>query len=189
MKQYLAASLLLLLSFPAVAEQQSSFIYTKTIIKIVPKAAVQTTEPAAATDKKGADAADPSGMMPTLRRAPKEFTVEVRTAAFLQQKDFISHQPFTDREGLLILIDPPAEAELVATRMIAAADVLFVDADGYIIKIAPELKLAGLTEAIGSGRPVHAFVYLKSGTASASDIEIGDRIENTYFKTHPVVIE
>jgi uncharacterized membrane protein (UPF0127 family) len=90
---------------------------------------------------------------------------------------------------LLILVDPPAEAEVDATRMIASADILFVNEDGIIIKIAPSLKLPELNEPVKSGRPIHAFVYLKAGTAAASDIRVGDHIENTSFKTHPIVIQ
>jgi uncharacterized membrane protein (UPF0127 family) len=177
---------LIFLAFPALAQHQPTFVYAKTIIRIIPKAMPEPA-PAANNDKK--PTVDPSGMMPVLSRGPKEFTVEVRTPSFLAQKDFISLQPFTDREGMLILVDPPARAQISATHMIASADVLFVDADGIIIKIAPNLKLSTLTETIDSELPIRAFVYLKAGTTAADDIAIGDRIENNAFKTHPQVIQ
>jgi uncharacterized membrane protein (UPF0127 family) len=197
MRYFYIIPLLVLCCSTAQAQTQNTFIYAKTILKIIPKAEVQTLTPAAPadknkeTDKKSAEKGpiDPASMMPVLKRVPKEFTVELRQASFLTQKDFIAHQPFTDEEGMLILIDPPAQTALKPTHMISSADVLFVDEDGIIIKIAPELKLSELSESIDSNKPIHAFVYLKAGTASASDIRIGDHIENSYFKTHPVVIQ
>lgn len=188
---------LLLLACPAIAGADETFVYTKTVLKIVPRPGSQRTPaPAEAKDaakdiKKGDtplfDTAE--SLMPVIKRAPKEYTVEVRTRAFLDQTDFIEHQPFADREGMLILIDPPAEAAVKSTQMIAQADLLFVDADGVIVKIAPELALAALTEPVESGKPIHAFLFLKSGAAAHDDILLGDRIENSNFKTHPVVIE
>lgn len=188
MKTIPVIALLFLFSFPVAAEDQTSFIYTKTLLKIVPHTTPQVLEPANKMPK-NEGMIDPATLMPSLKRVTKEFTVEVRTPAFLKQTDFISHQPFTDKEGMLILVDPPALAELGPTRMITTADILFVDQDGIIIKIAPELKLSALTEIISSDKPIHAFVYLKAGEVSASDIQLGDRIENSYFKTHPVVLQ
>ena len=191
MKRVLFLLLPLLLACPAHAVSGNAFIYSKTILRIVPGAQAQQAD-APLKENKEADkknTAAPEVFMPQLKRSPKEFTVEVRTPSFLSQKDFILHQPFTDRQGMLILVDPPAIAEVTATRMIASADVLFINEDGAIVKIAPRLKLSDLTESIGSGGPIRAFVYLKPGTTEANDIQVGDRIENTYFKTHPVVIQ
>jgi len=191
MRKALFTALLLLLSCPVQAVEQNAFVYSKTILKIIPKASepdsVMTMEGKNTDAKKN----DPAALiqLPELKRSPKEFKVEVRDQAFLDQRDFIVHQPFSDKEGMMILIDPPAPAQLKSTRMIATADVLFVDGDGIIFKIAPELGLLHLSEPIESGKPMHAFIYLKAGTASGSDIELGDRIENISFKTHPVVIE
>lgn len=189
-------SLLLLSAFPASGAERNPFIYAKTVLKILPKAEPEPVEELKDSDKVKADpqkdgitVITPDPLMPKLKRVPKEFTVEVRPHSFLHQKDFIAHQPFADREGMLILIDPPAVAQVTATRMIASADVLFADNDGIIIKIAPSLKLSELTEPVESGRPIHAFIYLKAGTAESSDIRPGDRIENRHFKTHPVVIQ
>jgi uncharacterized membrane protein (UPF0127 family) len=190
MKQALMVAFVLLVACPALAQQQGVFVYSKTILKIIPK----PSDPAA-TASNGKEPAEKTDnalgniMMPDLKRAPKEFKVEVRDPSFLEIRDFIVHQPFADKEGMIILIDPPQQMQLKATRMIASADVLFVDVDGNIFKIAPALNLSNLSEPIDSGRPLHAYVFLKSGMAAASDIQIGDRIENASFKTHPVVIQ
>jgi uncharacterized membrane protein (UPF0127 family) len=175
---------------PVLANGQIVFVYSKTVIKIIPGHTTPRLESNTGKDaSQKKDGADAVNMMPELQRAPKEYKVEVRAPSFLETKDLILHQPFADKEGMLILINPPAETELKATRMINSADVMFVDSDGYIIKIAPSLDLTNLSETIGSGKPIHAFVFLKSGTCSSDDIQIGDRIENDAFKTHPTIIQ
>lgn len=194
MKPILLASLLLLFASPVFANGQNDFIFSKTVLRIIPKPSEPIAIPADSAKDKDTDAVkkkeDPlNNLMPVLERSPKEFQVEIRQQSYLDQRDFIVHQPFADKEGMLVLVDPPQERELKSTRMIAKADVLFVDADGIIFKIAPELNLGSLDEPIPSGKPMHAFVYLRQGTAAGSDIQIGDRIENTAFKTHPVVIQ
>lgn len=184
MKQAFLVALLLLIAPVALATGNGVFVYSKTIIKIIPK----STEPAGQKEPPAKNDS-PTITLPDLKRTPKEFKVEVRDPSFLSLRDFIVHQPFSDKEGMIILFDPPTQTQLVTTRMISSADVLFVDVDGFIIKIAPSLNLESLSEPIDSGRPIHAFVFLKSGTAAANDIQIGDRIENTSFKTHPVIIQ
>ena len=174
-------------------EQQSTFVYSKTTIKINPKNPEMSPEPQGTEKSVNPEnvggVLDPAVMMPALQRTPKEFVVDLRTQDFLQQKDFIVMQPFADREGMMILIEPAARFQLKATRMISSADVLFADSDGYITKMAPDLKFPTLTETIDSDKPIHAVIYLKSGTIASSDIQIGDRVENMNFQTHPVVIQ
>jgi uncharacterized membrane protein (UPF0127 family) len=187
---------MLLLTCTAAGAEEMTFVYTKTVLKIIPRVEIVATEPVVPDDSKKSAKTDddastktPDNLMPKLKRTPKEFTVELREPSFLDQKDFIAHQPFDDKEGLMILITPPRQAQLSSTHMIASADVLFVDADGIIVKIAPQVDLFKLAERIDSDKPIRAFVYLKAGAVADNDIRIGDRLENTYFKTHPVVIE
>jgi len=181
MRKFFLIPLLLLIASPSLAQRSEPFVYSKTLVKIVPK----STEPGPSQ----AGAPDITKMLPTLKRVPKEFTVDVRPAEFLKQRDFISMQPFSDRGGLFILFDPPAEAQVTQTKMISIADVLFIDADGNITKIAPSLKLSSLTETIDSGGPIRALLFLKAGTTVSSDIGVGDKIENEHFKSHPIILQ
>lgn len=190
MKPFLALILFLTVLHPAAADAQVVFSYSRTILKIVPRAVEPTADDTRTVGKPtGKDKDVVSELLPPVTRAPKEFKVEVREPTFLETKDFIVHRAFADNEGLLILYNPPQIKTLQATRMIASADVLFADADGNIIKIAPRLDIANLSEPIESGRPIHALVFLKSGIVAATDIRIGDRLENNAFKTHPVIIQ
>ena len=65
-------------------------------------------------------------------RTPITYNVEVKTPDFLTQEDFITHSDFAEHEGLLILIEPVGVATVNATLMLSAADVLFINEDGFI---------------------------------------------------------
>jgi uncharacterized membrane protein (UPF0127 family) len=186
--KYVLFILALLLPLWAYADSQPPIIYTKTIVKIIPKLAPAKVVNATKEDKKE-DTTKPSEILPELARVSKEFNVEVRPLQFLAQRDFIAHQPFTDKEGMLILIDPPQQASLNAARLLAKVDVFFINEDGIITKIAPDLALSTLDEPINSDNPLHAFLFLKAGMSKTNDIKPGDRVESSFFKKHPIVLQ
>ncbi len=173
----------------AFADEAAPVIYTKTTIKIIPKADKTKVELQPAEKKDEKEESKPTEVLPVLPRVTKEFTVEVRPIEFLGQHDFISHQPFTDKEGMMILITPPQIVALKSANLLAKVDVLFVMEDGLISQIAPNLSLPGLAEPIETEKSVHAFVFLKAGTAKESDIAPGDTLESPLFKTHPIMLE
>ncbi len=183
----IAFILLLYLLVPSVYADDQPVIYSRAILKIIPKPAPPKVPPP--KEEKKEETSKPSEILPELPRVTKEFNVEVRPLTFLAQKDFIAHQPFTDTGGMLILIDPPEVASLTSANLLAHVDVLFIMEDGLITKIAPDLSLPGLTEPIGSEKPLHAFLFLKAGTAKASDIKPGDHVASSMFRAHPVVLE
>lgn len=122
-------------------------------------------------------------------REPIEFTVDMKPMSYFDQEDVISQTVIGDREGLLIAIDPPAVATISTTRLLSSADVVFIDEDGYITRIAPRLNISELQEPVSSGRAVRAILYLKSGGVEQDRIVPGDRFENELFKTHPVIVQ
>ncbi len=193
-------TIFLSLVFTSVYADDTPVIYSKTVIKIIPsrpRVSAEATEQAEKNDNKKSasnvikDAGNTksSDLFPDLKRVSKEFTVEVRPLSFLEQKDFISHQPFTDKEGMMMLIEPAQVAQLKSANLIGKIDVLFVSPDGIVEKIAPDLVLPDLLEPIDSEKPVRAFIFLKAGQAKDSDIEPGDYIENQLFKSHPVILQ
>lgn len=173
----------------ASANNQAPVIYAKTLLTIVPKPATAKVKIEKPIDKKEEADSKPSEVLPQLPRVTKEFLVEVRPMQFLLQSDFIAHQPFTDQEGMLIVVDPPQFTLLKSGNMLAKTDVLFVAEDGLITQIAPSISLAELAEPITSETAVHAFLFLKAEAAKTSDIRPGDHIRNALFKTRPVILE
>jgi len=169
----------------AYAAEQPALVYSRTTIRIIPK----SDEKMVQAEEKKNPANKPEEVLPVLPRVAKEFTVEVRPLSFLAQRDFIAHQPFTDKEGMLFLIDPPQTAALSSANLLAKVDVLFVREDGFIAKIVPSLALPTLAEPIDSQTPIHAFIFLKAGMAESSDIKPGDHIQSALFTPRPVILE
>lgn len=188
----LALSMLLPAS---VACADAPLVYSQAVIKIVPSPASIKEDAQKEAEKSKQDVNRKAGdsrlsdLLPSLQRVVKEFTVEIRPLSFLQQRDFIAHQPFSDREGMMTLIDPPAQAQLKSSNLLGKVDVLFVKEDGIIDKIAPDLSLPELTEPLDSDKPIHAFIFLKDGAAQAADIRPGDSVEGSVFKAPPVVLQ
>lgn len=167
---------------PAKQEEPASEkgkLLTKADAKKKEEVPVAKLEPVAETDQPA----------PPPPREPVDFSFEVKNPDFLQQNDFIVHSDFADREGLLILIDPVAPASVNSTQMLSVADVIFVNEDGYITKIAPKLNLAELNEPVPSGGAVKAILFIKKGGAEQDRIVPGDHFENSLFKTHPVTMQ
>lgn len=170
-------------------------VYSKTVIKIVPSSESVKTEVRKEDDKnkkddgKKASESNKDDLMPILHRVAKEFTVEVRPLSFLGQHDFIAHQPFTDKEGMMMLVDPKSQAQLKSSNLLGKIDVLFVMVDGVIEKIAPELVLPELNEPLTSDKPIRAFIFLKDGMVKQSDIRPGDRVEGEVFRIRPVILQ
>lgn len=186
-------SLVLLIVLPYAAHAYSPLTYSKTVIKIVPadegKPIVQPSQAGKTDGDKKAEDSKTSDLLPSLHRVEKEFTVEVRPLAFLEQKDFIAHQPFTDKEGMMMVIDPASPEQLKSSNLMGKIDVLFVLEDGTIEKIAPDIDLSTLAEPVPSEKPVRAFVFLKAGMAQQSDIKPGDHVVGYLFKTHPIILQ
>jgi len=192
MKLFLIASGLLLLALPAFAD--APLTYSKTVVKIIPASEKQVfmeKEEAFGkeSDTKKAGDSNTHDLMPVLHRVAKEFTVEVRPLSFLEQRDFIAHQPFTDKEGMMMVVEPAAVTQLKSSNLIGKSDILFVMEDGHIEKIAPDIALSELAEPLDSGKPVRAFIFLKSGMEQESDIKPRASIENDLFKPHPVILQ
>lgn len=213
----LALFLALAFSFPAFAQEEvAPIIYTRSVLRLIPKPEPKVIPsplpdpkpvPAESKPEKGklltkaeakkeeelkiAPAPKPEDPLPPPPppRTPVDFIVDIKNPDFLAQDDFISHSEFPEHEGLVILYDPPMQASVNTTRTIGASDVIFINEDGFIIKIAPRLGLAELSEPIISGTPVRAILYIKPGGVEQDRITIGDRFENAIFKTHPVVLQ
>lgn len=122
-------------------------------------------------------------------RTPIPFNVEVKLPDVLNQDDFFSHPNFAEHEGLMLYFDPPATFKITPTQIISTADIIFINEDGFITKIAPDLNLIDLSEPIPSGKPVRAVLYINPGSVQKDRIVIGDKFQGPIFKTHPFVIQ
>lgn len=192
--RFIAICLLLLFPvMPVLAD--APLVYSKTSIRIIPSPQSIKSDGKQEEDKqkkeidKKAGESNADDLLPSLHRVTKEFMVEVRPLSFLDQHDFMAHQPFTDKEGMMMLIDSHTSVQLKSSNLLGKVDVLFVLDDGVIERIAPELVLPELAEPLTSDKPIRAFIFLKDGMVKQSDIRPGDSVEGAVFKTRPVILQ
>jgi hypothetical protein len=74
-------------------------------------------------------------------------------------------------EGGALLITPCTSVQTTLMRF--AIDVLFLDRDGQVVKVVPELK--PYRAALG-GRGAHSALELAAGAAGRCGIAVGDRL-------------
>jgi uncharacterized membrane protein (UPF0127 family) len=77
-------------------------------------------------------------------------------------------------EGMVFLHSPPRAASMWMKNTYIPLDMLFVDPDGRIVKIAEQTTPHSL-EPIGTNTAVGAVIELRGGEASRRGLKVGDR--------------
>ena len=83
-------------------------------------------------------------------------------------------------EGMLFDWGAPRESAMWMKNTIASLDMLFIEADGRIHRIA-ERTVPHSLATIDSRGPVRATLELAAGTAERLDIRVGDRVQQRIF--------
>lgn len=129
---------------------------------------------------------------PVAQPAPESgitFDVEVRDAEiYYNQKDWFNLSGPTDDSGVLLLFTSPSQSPIIASKQYAPLDILFIDAQGNITQIVPDILLSTLTQQIVPKNPVLAFLFLKGGICQNFNIKPGDVVEYKAFNKLPVVL-
>jgi uncharacterized membrane protein (UPF0127 family) len=77
-------------------------------------------------------------------------------------------------EGMVFTHSPPRPASMWMKNTYIPLDMLFVDADGRIVKIAERTTPHSL-EPVGTNTPVQAVIELRGGEAARRKLQVGDR--------------
>ena len=124
---------------------------------------------------------------PKIRR-PVKINAEIRSDQALQLEWIASLNRLVSGEGVMIIFNPAIKLPLLEMNVYDAVDVLFVDSEGTILQIAPELTLYGLREEIVADSPIRAWFFLKGGDAEKNRIEPGDRIQHPLFSPKALIL-
>lgn len=115
--------------------------------------------------------------------------VEIRNAKTLYgQSGWFNLNSLSAGNGVLLTFNTPTLAPLVRSAHYAPLDVLFIDARGKIIQIAPDIVLNQLETDIYPNEPVMAFLLLGGGSSKSLSILPGDEVEYKIFKKPPAVL-
>jgi len=103
------------------------------------------------------------------------FSVEVARSPEQQAQGLMYRQRMAPEAGMLFLYKAPERVAFWMKNTLIPLDIIFVGADGRIIRIA-ERTVPHSLEAIPSGGPVTAVLEVNSGTAARLEIRVGDKL-------------
>ncbi len=122
-------------------------------------------------------------------REPIAMDVEIRSVQALQSEWFYSASQAQADKAVMIMFDPPTDVPLMNMRIYEPLDVIYIDEEGKIIQIVPEVVLADLQEPIGAEHLVRSWLFLQGGSAERLDIRPKDRVEHPLFNPRPRVLQ
>jgi len=164
-----------LLFAPQISLAQSNpIIFERQDMLIMPRAEADTT---------------PEGVPNVDRREPLRFSIEIRPEDAMKLEYIHTLNTLSDNTGVMIAFSLPTMTSLPFMRVYTAVDVLFVDDQGIILQMLPEVVPAEINQDIMARDPVKAFIYLKAGTIKAKGIKPHDCIDNPVFTPPPAIIE
>ena len=115
------------------------------------------------------------------QNGPKAFNVEVADTEEEKQKGLMYRTSMARDHGMLFIWEKDHIANMWMKNTLISLDMLFIDSAGYIVYIARNTAPKSLT-LITADRPVRAVLELPADTVEAQMIELGDRVEHSYFK-------
>lgn len=111
-----------------------------------------------------------------------EFTVEMALSADQQMTGLMFRPTVPPNEGMLFDWGQARESAMWMRNTIAPLDMVFINADGTIRRIAEHTVPYSLA-TIESRGPVRATLELAAGTAARLGLHPGDRVEQRIFGT------
>ncbi len=115
--------------------------------------------------------------------------VEVRDAMSLyRQNGWFNLSSYSEKSGIMMAFGKPDIKPIIRSNQYAPVDILFIDKQGKIIQIVPNILLSELEEDIYPSSPVLAFLFLKGGACAGLSINAGDEVQYSLFKKPPVIL-
>ncbi|MGJ3262012.1 MAG: DUF192 domain-containing protein [Salinarimonas sp.] len=149
---------------PARGLAAALFVLTALLALAVPRAAAQELQPLTVVTDAGEHV----------------FQVELAATNEARQRGLMFRRSMPADQGMLFDFERVAPVAMWMRNTYISLDMLFIDADGTIVRIAEDTE--PLSErTIPSGRPVLSVLELNAGTARRLGIEVGDRVEHPLF--------
>lgn len=108
------------------------------------------------------------------------FTVEMALDPGQQMVGLMWRPEVKPDEGMLFDWGQPRESAMWMRNTITSLDMVFITADGRVLRVAERTVPRSLA-TISSGGPVRATLELAAGTAERLGIRVGDRVEGRIF--------
>ncbi len=111
-----------------------------------------------------------------------DFTVEMAIKQDQQMTGLMFRPSVPADGGMLFDWGAPRESTMWMRNTVAPLDMIFINADGTIRRIA-ENTIPGSLATIDSRGPVRATLELAAGTARRLNIHVGDKVEQRLFSS------
>ncbi len=129
-----------------------------------------------------------SPVLVTGEKSDRLFRVELARTAEQRATGLMCRRSLASGSGMLFLYPQPVEARIWMKDTLIALDVLFVDANGRVVKIADNLQ-PGEQHRTRSEVPVSAVLELPAGDAVRHGIQVGDRVHQTEVQVVSEAVE
>jgi uncharacterized membrane protein (UPF0127 family) len=171
-------------------ENNSPIDYTRTNILIIRKSLPKTPKPISLPDKDNIQPIKAPEPEPVPVPDPGIILdVEVRDAMSLyNQNGWFNLSSYSDKSGIMMAFGKPDIKPIIRSNQYAPVDILFIDKQGKIIQIVPNILLSELEEEIYPNSPILAFLFLKGGACADLLINAGDEVQYSLFKKPPVIL-
>ena len=109
-------------------------------------------------------------------RTSHRFTVEVAETRRDQAQGLMYRRALEPNRGMLFIYNPPQQVAFWMKNTLIPLDMIFIRADGEIVKIQPDTVPLSL-EPVSSGEPILAVLEIPGGRSAELGIKAGDRVE------------
>jgi uncharacterized protein len=111
------------------------------------------------------------------------FSVEMATTEEEKTTGLMYRKELADGKGMLFDFSPPQEVSMWMKNTYISLDMIFIRADGRILRIAQNTETLS-TKIIPSGGLAKGVLEVIAGTAQKYDIQPGDRVAHPLFNGH-----
>ncbi len=114
------------------------------------------------------------------RNGSRHFSVEIAATPSERATGLMYRKQLADKTGMLFDFSPPREIMMWMKNTYISLDMIFIRADGRILRIAKNTKPLS-TRIISSMGPARAVLEVPAGTAMKYGIQPGDRVKYPWF--------
>jgi len=131
----------------------------------------------------GARAASLQTLEIATKSGVRVFSVEMATTEEEKTTGLMYRKELPDGRGMLFDFSPPQEVSMWMKNTFISLDMIFIQADGRILRIAENTEPQS-TRIIPSGGLAKGVLEVIAGTAKKYGIEPGDRVAHPLFNGH-----
>jgi uncharacterized membrane protein (UPF0127 family) len=128
-----------------------------------------------------ASAAEMQSLEIATKSGVRMFEVEIAKTDKERETGLMYRKELADGRGMLFDFTPEQEVSMWMKNTILSLDMIFIRADGRILRIAENTEPQSL-RIISSGGPAKAVLEVIAGTAKKYGIAPGDRVAHPMFK-------